>query len=88
VRLPPIALDGEQVAPRSVLTAGGITPYRLRTAVASGRWQEPLPGVFVSHSGPLTRRERWCAALHYAGAGSALSHRSALLALGCRAALS
>jgi hypothetical protein len=67
-----------------VLTAAGLSPYRLRTAVAAGRWQEPLPGVFVSHSGPLTRHERWSAALHYAGSGSALSHRSALLAHGSR----
>lgn len=82
--LPPIGLEGEQVAPRSALTAAGLSNYRLRTAVASGKWQEPLPGVFVGHSGPLTRRERWHAALHYAGPGSALSHRSALLAHGCR----
>ncbi len=82
--MPPIALGGEQVAPRHLLTTAGLSNYRLRTAVASGRWQEPLPGVFVSHSGPLTRRERWCAALYYAGPGSVLSHRSALLARGCR----
>lgn len=82
--MPPIALDGEQVAPRHVLSAAGLSNYRLRTAVAAGRWQEPLPGVFVSHSGPLTRSERWRAALHYAGPGSVLSHRSALVARGCR----
>ncbi len=80
----PIALDGEQVTPRQALSAAGVSNYRLRTAVAAGRWQEPLPGVFVSHSGPLTRRERWLAALHYAGPGAVLSHRSALLAHGCR----
>ncbi|MGY1770229.1 hypothetical protein [Blastococcus sp. SYSU D00813] len=84
MHMPPIALDGEQVAPRHLLTAAGLSNYRLRTAVAAGRWQEPLPGVFVSHSGPLTRRERWRAALHYAGPGAVLSHRSALAARGCR----
>jgi hypothetical protein len=52
--------------------------------VASGRWQEPLPGVFVSHSGPLTRSELWHAALLYAGDRAVLSHRSALLAWGAR----
>jgi hypothetical protein len=61
-----------------------VTPYRLLNAVVSGRWQEPLPGVFVSHSGPLTRQERWHAALHFAGPAAALSHRSALLAWGGR----
>jgi hypothetical protein len=52
--------------------------------VRAERWQEPLPGVFVGHTGPLTRRERWAAALCFAGEGSALSHRSALLARGAR----
>jgi hypothetical protein len=65
--------------------AAGVTPYRLRNAVSSGRWQEPLPGVLVSHSGPLTRQERWHAALYFAGPAAALSHRSALLAWGAKA---
>jgi len=38
--------------------------------------------VYVSHSGPLTQRERWHAALHFAGDRAVLSHRSALLAWG------
>ncbi len=84
VRLLPIRLDGQQVAPRQHLVAQGLTPYRLRTAVRAGRWQEPLPGVYVSHSGPLTRAERWHAALHFAGAAAVLSHRSALAAWGAR----
>lgn len=84
MQLPPIDCGGQQVAPRQALIDAGLTNYRLRTAVDSGRWQEPLPGVFVSHSGPLTRRERWIAALHYAGDGAVLSHRSALAAWGAR----
>jgi hypothetical protein len=84
VHLPPISHLGQQVAPRSLLHAAGITNYRLRTAVEGGRWQEPLPGVFVSHSGPLTRVERWHAALCFAGDGAVLSHRSALVAWGGR----
>jgi hypothetical protein len=82
--MPPIRLDGQQVAPRHHLVAQGLTPYRLRTAVRAGRWQEPLPGVFVSHSGPLTHAERWCAALHFAGPSAVLSHRSALVAHAAR----
>ncbi|WNV75660.1 hypothetical protein [Geodermatophilus sp. DSM 44513] len=85
MRLPPIDHHGQQVAPRRVLLAQGNSNYRLRTAVAAGRWQEPLPGVFVSHSGPLTRIERWHAALCFAGAAAALSHRSALVAWQARA---
>ncbi|MGY1807610.1 hypothetical protein ACI8AF_09585 [Blastococcus sp. SYSU D00669] len=41
--------------------------------------------MFVGHSGPLTRRERWHAALYFAGGTAALSHRSALVAWGARA---
>jgi hypothetical protein len=67
------------------LLGHGLTSYRLRNAVTSGRWQEPLPGVFVSHSGPLTRQERWHAALYFAGPSAALSHRSALVAWGGKA---
>jgi hypothetical protein len=84
VQLPSIRLGGQQVAPRHHLVALGMTPYRMRTAVRAGRWQEPLPGVFVGHSGPLTRLERWHAALHFAGDAAALSHRSALLAWGAK----
>jgi hypothetical protein len=40
--------------------------------------------VFVSHTGPLSRRERWTAALYYAGSAAVLSHRSALVARGAR----
>ena len=84
MRLPPIDHHGQQVAPRHVLIAAGLSPYRLRSAVASGRWQEPLPGVFVSHTGSLTRIERWHAALYCAGEHAVLSHRTALLAWGAR----
>jgi hypothetical protein len=85
VHLTPIRFHGQQVAPRAALLGHGLTPYRLRNAVNSGRWQEPLPGVFVSHSGPLTRQERWHAALYFAGPSAALSHRSALVAWGGKA---
>ncbi|MGY1708884.1 hypothetical protein ACI8AC_05170 [Geodermatophilus sp. SYSU D00758] len=84
MRLPPIDHLGQPVAPRRLLLEAGLSHHRLRTAVESGRWQEPLPGVLVSHSGPLTLRQRWQAALCYAGADAVLSHRSALLAWGAR----
>jgi very-short-patch-repair endonuclease len=57
---------------------------RIRRALASGRWQEPIPGVVVSHSGPLTQRQRWLVGLAHAGPHGCLSHRSALVVLGCR----
>jgi hypothetical protein len=82
--MPPVDHLGRPVAHRRRLVAGGLSAYRVRTAIASGRWQEPLPGVVVGHSGPLTRLERWQAAVEYGGADVVLSHRSALAALGAR----
>lgn len=67
-----------------MLLAAGLSHYRLRTAVAAGKWQEALPGVLVGHGGHLTRLERWAAAVCYGGEQAVLSHRSALLALGAR----
>lgn len=84
MRLPSIDLHGHPVAPRQTLVRSGVSGYRIRTAVDTGRWQEPLPGVIVGHSGPLTRLERWRAALYFAGGAAVLSHRSALLGWGAR----
>lgn len=57
---------------------------RIRRAIAAGRWQEPVPGVVVAHGGPLSQRQRWQVAVRHAGGRGCLSHRSALLAAGCR----
>ena len=78
----PFAADG--VAHRRDLAARGVSVGRIRRAVASGRWQEPVPGVVVGHGGPLTRRQRWLVALAHAGSAGSLSHTSSLLALGAR----
>ena len=74
----------DAVAHRRGLSEAGLSPGRIRRAIAAGRWQEPLPGVVVAHSGPLTRRQRWLVGLAYAGAAGCLSHTSALLVLGAR----
>jgi very-short-patch-repair endonuclease len=84
MQLPRIERLGRPVAHRRRVVAAGLSTYRVRTAVATGRWQQPLPGVVVGHSGPLTRLERWQAALEYGGPDAVLSHRSALCALGAR----
>ena len=72
------------VAHRRNLARLGVSKDRIRRAVRSGRWQEPIPGVVVLHSGPLTRRERLLAALFWAGDAGRLSHTSALHLLGAR----
>jgi len=67
------------VAHRRDLAAAGVGKDRIRRSVLAGRWQEPVPGVVVLHSGSLTRRERYLAALAWAGPRGRLSHTSALL---------
>lgn len=76
---------GIVVARREDLRARGISNQRIRTAVRTGRWQEPVRGVVVPHAGALTQRERWLVALAYAGPDACLSHHSALRVWGARA---
>jgi hypothetical protein len=72
------------VAHRRTLQRLGVDKDRVRRAIRSGRWQEPVPGVVVLHSGALTRRERLLTALEWAGVAGRLSHTSALLLHGAR----
>jgi very-short-patch-repair endonuclease len=78
--------DRTTVAHRRHLAALGVGKDRIRRAVRSGRWQEPVPGVVVLHSGGLTRRERYLAGLAWAGPDGCLSHSSALVLQGSRMA--
>jgi hypothetical protein len=45
---------------------------RVRWRVDSGRWQRPHEGVFVAHSGPLTRHQRIWVAVLAGGPGAVL----------------
>jgi hypothetical protein len=72
-------------ARRAELRLRGISNQRIRTAVRTGRWGEPLRGVVVGHAGALTQFERWSAALAYTGPRGVLSHHSALRVWGARA---
>jgi very-short-patch-repair endonuclease len=81
VDVPPGFTD-DGVAHRRQLARAGVGAGRIRRALASGRWQEPVPGVVVGHSGPMTQRQRWLVACAHAGPEGALSHRSALAAYG------
>ncbi len=51
---------------------------RVRHAVASGRWQRPARGVYVTHNGPLSVEEQRWVVLLACPAGSALSGATAL----------
>ncbi|HVW81335.1 MAG TPA: hypothetical protein VHB69_10405 [Mycobacteriales bacterium] len=55
----------------------GLTDDRIRWLVESGRWQSPLPRIYVTFSGPIPLETMHFAALQYAGEGAALSHESA-----------
>ncbi len=74
----------DEVCRRRDLLAGGLTRRRMEVALRAGRWQQPLPGVIVAHSGPLSQRQRWRAALAYGGSASVLSHVSAGVLHGLR----
>lgn len=69
------------MAVRQLLDAGGDRAW-VRRRVASGRWQRLLPGVVLTHSGPILWGARGWSAVLYAGDGAALSHASAARALG------
>jgi very-short-patch-repair endonuclease len=58
---------------------GGIHPNVLRRRVRpGGRWQELLPGVYLTVTGTPTRDQRDLAALLYAGPGGTLTGQAAL----------
>ncbi|WP_448322277.1 hypothetical protein [Streptomyces sp. CO7] len=76
-------LGREQVVTLEELLAAGVT----RSAVDHRRrnhWQEPLPRVFVLHNGPLTWRQKFHAALCYAGPGARLTSLAVLALHGFR----
>jgi len=50
-----------------------MSPKELRWRVNSGRWQRLSRGVIVTHSGPITSRQRLWVALLWAGPGAALA---------------
>lgn len=54
----------------------------IRRQVDGGRWQRLHRGVLLTHSGPVSWTTRAWAAVLYAGAGAAVSHRSAAVVLG------
>jgi hypothetical protein len=55
----------------------GLSDQRVHWLVDTGRWQSPLPRVFVTFSGPVPAITMQFAALRYAGADSTLSHYTA-----------
>lgn len=56
----------------------GVTARRVRTEVSRGTWQRLYPGVFVTHGGPVSYRERLLAATLARGPGARVSLECAL----------
>ncbi|THA61681.1 hypothetical protein E6P78_24505 [Streptomyces sp. A0958] len=68
----------QRVLSAAQLKAMGVGPARAAEQCrAGGPWQQPLPGVFVLHPGPLDGRERLRSALLYAGRPPASGRRPA-----------
>ncbi|MFK5633473.1 MULTISPECIES: hypothetical protein [unclassified Ornithinimicrobium] len=66
------------VLTRSQAKTQGTTYATLRHNVATGRWQRVFPGVFLTHSGTITWRERVRAAALARGRGAVVSLECAL----------
>lgn len=68
----------QRVLSAAQLKARGVSPAQAAAQCrAGGPWQQPLPGVFVLHPGPVTGRERLRSALLYAGRPPASGRRTA-----------
>ncbi|MEE4489972.1 hypothetical protein ACIBI8_30855 [Streptomyces sp. NPDC050529] len=67
----------QRVLSAAQLKAYGVSPAQAgEQCRTGGPWQQPLPGVFVLHPGPLSGRERLRSALLYAGRPPATGRRA------------
>ncbi len=74
--------EQDGVLARRQALVGGLSEDQWQWRLSSGRWQPVLPGVAVTHTGPVTPRQRSWAAVLYAGRGAALAGDAALVELG------
>jgi very-short-patch-repair endonuclease len=76
-RIAAVALDRDGVFHRRDARAAGFTDRQIVDRLRAGVWSEVLPRVYRHAATPLSPELVRCAALLWAGAGAALSHRSA-----------
>lgn len=74
--------DQDGVISRRQALLGGLSEDAWQWRLDTGRWQTPLPGVAVAHSGEVTAPERSRAGVLYAGRGAALTGDAGLVWLG------
>src|SRR3712207_672045 len=67
---------------RTEARALGVSDSAIARRLASGEWERIHPRVFRAAVAPVTPEQLGLAAVKWAGAGSAVSHRSALLLWG------
>ncbi|MGO3326387.1 type IV toxin-antitoxin system AbiEi family antitoxin domain-containing protein [Gordonia sp. (in: high G+C Gram-positive bacteria)] len=78
-RLVQLIKDQDGVVARRQALACGVDSAYVRRQLRSGAWLSVQPGVYITHNGPLSWRQRaWCAVLDAAPA--ALSHASSVRA--------
>ena len=78
------ALEQDGVLSRQQALSGGLSEDQWQWRLDALRWQPLVPGIVVTHTGPVTAgQQRWAAVL-VAGPGACLSGDAALLELGMR----
>lgn len=77
-----LARSQEGVVSRAQAREHGVTRHVVRSQVRGRRWQLLGPRVVVLHTGPMSSRQHWWAAVLHAGPRSALFGLSALQAEG------
>jgi very-short-patch-repair endonuclease len=70
--------EQDGVLARRQALRGGLTEDQWQWRLDSSRWQPLLPGVVVTHTGPVTPRQQCWAAVLVAGRGACLSGDAAL----------
>ena len=77
-----LVAEQDGVLTRGQALRGGLTEDGWQWRLDSSRWQPLLPGVVVTHTGPVTPRQLSWAAVLVAGPGACLSGDAALSELG------
>jgi hypothetical protein len=78
--VPTLLMNQSGVISRRQVLAAGEKPHDIRRRLRNREWAVVHPGVFASHTGPLTWQQRAWAAVLSAGHGAALCLQSALRA--------
>jgi hypothetical protein len=84
-RLPALLTAQRGLVSREQALAAGLTARAIAYRLSTGDWSAPLPGVYLTHAGELSRAQRLVAALLYAGDEAAVDAVDAFAAYGMTA---